>query len=72
MTMLLNKTNSEQVRYICKKSEDPYCVVLNIKSMIKGNAIVVDNKIEVTTESSKDFIDDKTFDSEYKIIEIEY
>lgn len=74
MSGLLNKTNSEQLKYVSTHNFDGYyyCDVINLKTSIRSKAILEDDKIHIKSDNYNEVVDEKTFNEDYKILDIEY
>ena len=72
MDMLLNKSNSEQVRHIFRKNEETYCVAMNLHTMENYIVNIENDKIKLSSKDTDIFVDDEDFNVNYKIREIEY
>lgn len=72
MDMLLNKSNSEQVKHVFKKNEETYCVAMSLQTMENFTVNIENNQIKLSSKNNEFFVKDEDFNINYKIVEIEY
>jgi len=72
MNMLLNKSNSEQVRYIFKKNSESFCLAMNLHTTILYVVKLIDDKITLFSNEDDKTVIDEEFNKDYIIRELEY